>query len=148
MESTKSVNASVRHEQLRRLIEINKDALAWFHMAGIDSYERPALLGFFEDISEQRREFAQELADTLIELGGKVRASGTRLLARGWFDIAHQTRNQPDRVEKSLALEARYAEEYRAAFLLDWPADIRGLLGKHLDASRSAREKVIGFAAD
>jgi uncharacterized protein (TIGR02284 family) len=149
MEPGKAARTSAeRHEQLRRLVEINKDAQAWFHMAAIDSYDKPDMLGFFEDLSEERRAFAVELADTLIELGGKARLSGTRLLARGWFDISRQTRNTQERVAESAALEDRYATEYRAALSLEWPADIRGLLDKHVAASRAARERLQSFSGD
>lgn len=149
MEPSKALRTSAEaHEQLRRLIEINKDAQAWFHMAGIDSYQSPGMLGFFEDASEERRTFAVELADTLVELGGKPRLSGTRLLARGWFDISHQTRQSHERIVESLALEERYIAEYRLALALEWPADIRGLLDKHVAASRAARERLQALGGD
>jgi uncharacterized protein (TIGR02284 family) len=149
MEPTKSFRATAEgHDALRRLIEINKDAQAWFHLAAIDSFEKPDLLALYEGLSEQRRVFVRELEDALVELSGKLRRSGTRLLARGWFDIRFQTRNHRERLDRSLALEDRFTEEYQRALALEWPAHIKGLLNKHTEAARDGRRRLLELTGD
>lgn len=136
------------HDTLRRLIEINKDAQAWFHIAAMDSWSEPALLAAYEDVSEQRMQFARELEDALAEVGAKLRPSGTRLLSRGWFDLSHSVSDKTKRLERSMALEEKYRDEYQRAHDMDWPADLRGLLDKHVFGAKESRQRLYPHSGD
>ncbi len=135
-------------DTLRKLIEINKDAHAWFHMAAMDSWEEPRLLAIYEELSDQRLQFSSELQDALSEVGGKLRASGTRLLARGWFDLRHSASDQKKRLGHSLTLEDKYSDAYESAHEMNWPADIRGLLDKHVSSAKTSRQRLFPHLGD
>lgn len=130
---------------LNNLIETCRDGQEGFKTAaeGVNNGELKEL---FHSYSQQRAGFAGELQDEVRRLGGDPEETGsvTASLHRGWMDIRAAVTGGE---EAAVLAECERGEtaalsNYRAAFDVDMPANIRQTLERQFAEMREAHNRI------
>ncbi len=130
---------------LNNLIETCRDGQEGFKTAaeGVNNGE---LKEIFHAYSQQRAGFAGELQDEVRRLGGDPEETGsvTASLHRGWMDIrAAVTGGEEGAVLAECERgETAALSNYRAAFGVDMPADVRQTLERQFAEIREAHNRI------
>lgn len=136
-------------EVLNDLIRINNDRTTGYAKAADNAREIDVdLRAIFDKMGDESREYARELADEVIELGGEP-ASGTTAsgkIYRAWMDVK-ATFTGKDRT--SLLAACEFGEDaaqraYQSALASDaeMPAEIRQLIATQKSALRTSHDLI------
>ncbi|HMF56863.1 MAG TPA: PA2169 family four-helix-bundle protein, partial [Pyrinomonadaceae bacterium] len=116
---------------LNNLIETCKDGQNGFQTAA-DGVKRSELKTLFHTYSQQRAQFAGELQNEVLRLGGDPEKSGSTVAAlhRGWIDIKSAVTGED---EGAIISECERGEDsavsnYKDALEEDLPGDIRSIV--------------------
>ncbi|HVF42583.1 MAG TPA: PA2169 family four-helix-bundle protein [Pyrinomonadaceae bacterium] len=130
---------------LNSLIETCRDSQEGFKTAA-EGVNNPELAEFFRAYSRQRAGFAGELQDEVRRLGGEPDTTGsvTASLHRGWMGLRAALTGGD---EASILAECERGEEaamsnYRAAFNVDLPANVRQMVERQFAEIKEAHNRI------
>jgi uncharacterized protein (TIGR02284 family) len=136
---------------LNRLIETCRDGEEGFRTA-VDGIAEPMVKSLFEQIACQRGEFAAELADEVVALGGRAVGSGSisGALHRGWRDIrsiVSGARGAQSAGESAVIAEAERSEDvakaaYEEALCQSLPPAAHALVQRQYSQVKAVHDKV------
>jgi uncharacterized protein (TIGR02284 family) len=115
---------------LNDLIETNKDAENGFRESA-DAVQNPNLRAVFNEYARQRSQFASELQNQVVRLGGDPATSGSTggALHRGWLNIKSAITGKDDHaiLEEVERGEDSAVKTYQKILAEDLPSDLRSV---------------------
>ena len=130
---------------LNNLIETCRDGQEGFKTA-FEGVDNPELKELFRSYSQQRAGFAGELQDEVRRLGGDPEDTGsvTASLHRGWMGLKAALTGGG---EASILAECERGEDaamsnYRAAFNVDLPANVRQMVERQFAEIKEAHNRI------
>lgn len=130
---------------LNDLIETCKDGEQGFKMAA-ENIDDQELVSLFHSYARQRAQFAVELSDQVLRLGGNPEERGSMggALHRGWINIksAVTSRNPSDILAECERGEDVAVSEYRDALSKDLPDDVRPFVERQYEQIQDAYDHI------
>ena len=133
---------------LNNLIETCKDGEQGFRTAA-DGVKKSDLKTLFLTYSQQRAQFAGELQNEVLRLGGDPEKTGSvaATLHRGWLDIKSAVTGED---EGAIIRECERGEDsavrnYEDALKEDLPANIRSIIERQLTEIKEAHARLRAF---
>lgn len=130
---------------LNNLIETCKDGQNGFQTAA-EGVKRSDLKTLFSGYSTQRAQFAGELQNEVLRLGGDPEKTGSTAAAlhRGWIDIKSAVTGED---EGAVISECERGEDsavrnYKDALDADLPADIRSIVEQQYSQVQEAHDRI------
>jgi uncharacterized protein (TIGR02284 family) len=135
-------------EVLHHLVEVCRDGERGFRVAA-DYVEDPALKALFQELAEQRQQFARELVPHLNRLGGAPDWEGTvgGALHRGWMNVRAHV---PGHADHAIVVEAARGEHaalgaYDEALHGMLPPTVSSLIEVQRDDIEESRARIRAF---
>lgn len=130
---------------LNDLIETCKDGQKGFEDAA-HHVKDPSIRALFNEYSQQRAQFAGELQQEVMRLGGEPEKTGSTMGAvhRGWIDFKAKFTGDSDAavVAEAESGEDSAKEAYEKAIKKDLPFNIQSIVAKQLEQILQAHNRV------
>jgi uncharacterized protein (TIGR02284 family) len=140
-----SIDTKDTRSILNDLIQTCKDGQQGFQEAA-DHMQDMTVRGMFLEFSQQRSQFAGELQQEVMRLGGEPEKSGTTMGAmhRGWIDFKSKVTGKSDSaaIHEAESGEDAAVKAYEKALEKPLPANLRDIVERQYEAVRRTHARV------